>query len=65
MDRAALARELFDLHQRIRDQVQTLLLVPSSEVRDAGRAIRALVDRAEHVVEGYVASADSGRFTGE
>jgi hypothetical protein len=60
MDRSALARELFDLFQRQRDQVQALMLNPAVDVRDAGRAIGGLVDKAEHVVEGYVASMDSG-----
>lgn len=63
MDRSTLARELFDLHQRLRDQVQALLLEPSASARDAGRAIGKLVDKAEAVVEGYVASMDSGRVS--
>lgn len=60
MDRSTLARELFDLHQRMRDQVQALLLEPGGTARDAGRALGKLVDKAEAVVEGYVASQDSG-----
>lgn len=60
MDRAALARELFDLHQGMRDQIQVLKLLPVLEAHDAAAALAILVNRAEAVVEGYVASASSG-----
>lgn len=60
MDRAALARELFDLHQQMRDQVQALMLDASKDTRATGRRLGDLVSRADRIVEGYVASADSG-----
>lgn len=64
MDRAALAREMFDLFVQMRDQVQVSTLAATTrEGHDAAAAMATLVDRAESVVEGYVASADSGRVT--
>lgn len=60
MNRSELARELFDIHQAMRDQVQALMLDASADARAAGKAVGKLVDRAEKIVEGYVASADSG-----
>lgn len=63
MDRGALAREMFDLHQQERELVQALLLDARVETRDLGRRIGDLVARADRVVEGYVASMDSGRVT--
>lgn len=67
MDRAALGRELFELHQAMRTQVWILKLESGLARPDlagnvaAGAAkLTALLERAEAVVAGYVASADSG-----
>lgn len=61
MDRAALARELFDIHQAMRDQVQVAKLAATTrEGHDSATALGILVERADKIVEGYVASAMSG-----
>jgi hypothetical protein len=61
MDRAAYAREMFDLHQEMRDVVQVMKAEACSrEMHDAADAMAVLVGRAEAVVEGYVASSPSG-----
>lgn len=65
MNRAALARELFDLHQDMREKIQLLKADASTvDAHDAATALGILVNRAEKVVEGYVASTDSGAFKG-
>jgi hypothetical protein len=67
MDRAALGRELFDLHQAMKSQLFALkldagLAAPDlpGEVAAAVARMTVLVARAEALVAGYIASADSG-----
>lgn len=60
MDRSALARELFDLHQEMRQQVQVLLLAADDDTRQAGRKILDLVERGDAIISGYCASSESG-----
>jgi hypothetical protein len=71
MDRAALARELFELHAQMRTEIWALKLEAGLAANDLpGRTAAAcaklagLVERVEDVVGGYVASMDSGAFTG-
>jgi hypothetical protein len=68
MDRAALARELFDCHQEMRDQLQRVKIAgaalerlkPDSpfppDVLGAAKKLTALVARAEAAITGYCAT---------
>lgn len=67
MDRGQLARELFDVFQDARSEIGALKLEAGMAANDlpghvaAGAAkLALLINRAEKIVEGYVASADSG-----
>lgn len=67
MDRTALARELFDLFQSMKSEVGAMKLEAGLSAPDLAGHVAAyatklgtLVKRAEKVVEGYVASMDSG-----
>jgi hypothetical protein len=70
MDRGLLAREMFDLFQAMRSEIGALKIEAgmaradlAGHVASGAAQLGALVTRAEKIVEGYVASADSGRFT--
>jgi hypothetical protein len=60
MDRAAIVKELFDLHQEMRDQVQILKLeATTTGAHDAATALGVLIDRAENLCELYLSTASS------
>jgi hypothetical protein len=72
VDRSALAAELFDIFQDARSEIGALKLEAALAAVDLpGRVavgtvrLARMVARAEALVEGYVASAESGRFTRE
>ncbi len=67
MDREDLGRELFDIHQSMKSEVGALKIEAALAAPDlAGHVaayaskLAALVERAERVVAGYIASMDSG-----